>query len=130
MNDDGMQIGAACAWAVLAPLLAFGVLGGLTAGGLLLFPFFLVFVFVYGTPVAVAHVFLVWLPAWLLLKRRYEPGAVAAAALGFACGALPITVIAWASGWMRGVGPVAGLFGGCGLVGGVAFWWRLNRERI
>ncbi|MEA3015751.1 MAG: hypothetical protein QOI38_473 [Sphingomonadales bacterium] len=130
MNDNGMEIGAACAWAVFAPLIAFGLLVGLAGGGILLFPFLLVFVFVYGAPIAAAHVFLVWLPAWLLLKRRLEPGAAAAAALGFACGALPITVIAWAWGWMTGVGPFAGLFGGCGVIGGFAFWWRLNRERI
>jgi hypothetical protein len=130
MNDDGMEIGAACVWAVFAPLIVFGLLIGLTGGGILLFPFVLVFVLIYGAPIAVAHVLLIWLPAWLLLKRRFDLGAAAAAALGFACGALPITIIAWAWGWMGAVGPVAGLFGGCGLVGGVAFWWRLNRERI
>jgi hypothetical protein len=123
-----MEIGAACAWAALAPALGFSALFALAAGPLI--PFAILALASIAVPIAAAHVLLVWLPVWLLVSRWRRPGWVTAAALGFVCGAAPIGVIAWAGGWFDFAGSASALFGACGLVGGGTFWWRLERDRI
>jgi hypothetical protein len=123
-----MDLGPACAWAALVPSLGFSVLLGLAAGPF--FPIAVVYILVFALPIAAAHVLIVWLPAWLLVSRWFRVGAFGAAALGLACGGLPILVIAWAGDWLESADGVALLFGGCGIVGGGAFWVRLNRDKL
>jgi hypothetical protein len=98
-------------------------------------------------PVAALHAVLLGLPLYMVLSRRREPGLALSAAAGFVTGMLPVLaleLIVWPpplgdigallGGAESGRELSAGLerwaqwlaapvfFGGCGAVGGAAFW--------
>ncbi len=95
--------------------------------------------FVAAMLVAAGHALLLGLPLYHLLSRKGRPGAATAMICGLAVGAAPSLIlalliepgsgtVAGGSGWWHWLEQRAALlgiplfFGGCGLVGGLAFW--------
>ena len=122
MNEElpsGLRLGCAILSAILAPLVAVALL----LGGPLGFVVTLPFVFIFGAPIAAAHVLALWLPAWAWASRHGALGWSQSAALGFVCGSLP--VFALSGGDAYGTA----LFGGSGVIGAVAFRATLSWQR-
>ena len=114
MNEElpsGLRLGCAILSAIFAPLIAVALLLGGPLGFVLALPL----VFVFGAPIAAAHVLALWLPAWAWASRHRELGWAPAAALGFVCGALPVFV--FSAGEPFGTA----LFGCSGVIGALAF---------
>lgn len=103
-----VDVPAGMAWAVAAPALAGALLGMIGGPGLA----FAVFLFALG--IAGAHVVLLALPVYGLLRLiGWEPGAGTALVAAPVIGALPAGIL---------VSPDIGLWGGLfGLIGGGAF---------
>jgi hypothetical protein len=71
-------------------------------------------VMLFGFPLALLHVLLLALPAYLLLRRRWPVTWANSAVLGLLIGALPTAVLS------EGLTTLAST-GACGLVGGLVF---------
>lgn len=122
-DPSGLRLGCATLNAIFVPLLGVVVLIGSSTGEPLSVLAAIPFVFILGFPIAAAHVFALWLPAWIWISRHARIGWLQAAALGLVCGALPSLLLSGAEPATTAV------FGGSGLVGGLAFWLTLAWER-
>jgi len=124
MKDDpsGRRFACACAAALLVPVLAAGGLFGLDSppaarAGILFLSL------LFGLPIALLHLLVLALPAYLVLREYWSLSWWAAALGGFVVGAIPVGLLALGT-----VDPssdaVTLSFGGglLGLSGGVAFW--------
>jgi O-antigen ligase len=116
LNDpeDETPLGCASIGAVAAPVLPlalFAISGGVA-------PFFTIVPLALA--VAALHVVILFLPAWVLLSRRFTLSWAGGGALGAVCGALP---------WLFLFPRAAGFFSLCGLVGGLAFVATVKRLR-
>ena len=72
-------------------------------------------VLLFGAPVALLHVFLIGVPLYLALRRRWRLRWWSAPLAGFLIGALPMALLFQSLEGMW-------FFGLCGLVGGLVFW--------
>lgn len=139
MAATGASIATTIAGIILILLLA----GVHIIGVLQLFLMLVLFGFVFGTPVALAHILLLGLPAWLLFDRWRPIGQTGAAAMGAVIGATPATIFAGFNGLeiatgtmlaipiaeagdVAGIFKVAALFGAGGAAGALAFRARLS----
>lgn len=113
-RDAGL-IGCATIIAIVVPLLAVSLLMAASAGTLLHIGSVFVFVLMFGTPIAAAHVILLWLPAYFFATRESELSWPGAAALGLVCGGLPCFLL------LEAEPGATALFAGSGLIGGLAF---------
>ena len=114
-SRSGVVIFCACACAVLAPL---SVLATIIAWGEANAYFWFntaLVVLLFGVPIATAHMLILWLPAYCLLSRNRELHWHEAAALGAVCGAFPTFILS------AGAPGLVTVFGGSGLIGGLAF---------
>ena len=122
---DPAEVAKAIVAAILVPVVPVTLLFSAAAGPLIVlaFPYALLF----GVTIAALHVLPLWLPAYLMLRRVGAMGWWQAALLGFLCGGGPSYIFAFPAPSSGGIGIFLGL---CGLVGGLAFHWRLERLNI
>jgi hypothetical protein len=111
--------------AILAPVVPMAILFGSASGPamLLVVPCALLI----GVAIAALHVLPLWLPAYLLLRHFGAMGWWQAGLLGFLCGGAPSYFIAFPA---SDATPRGMFFGLCGVVGGLAFHWRLERDNL
>ena len=79
----------------------------------------LVVVAVLGIPVALLHILLLALPAWLVVRRRWRVGWVNSALFGVVIGTVPGALLG------SDLDALAGL-AACGMFGGLVFWLMLR----
>jgi hypothetical protein len=122
------EVGFACATAVAAPAVLVGMAGlaSMVVGGGFLALVIGLYGFIFAFIVAAAHVLLLGLPAYLLLRRIAEPGWLLCGTCGLALGAAPYFLIDVAGGTDPGNAlPVALFLGAMGLIAGLSFRWKL-----
>jgi hypothetical protein len=129
---DREAVADACLAAIVAPaaaIVALGAAGALLGDSLGALLLALIILFV-AIPIAAAHVLLLGLPAYLLLRKVVAPGPPVAALAGALLGIGPIFLFGGDFVWFawNGRAGACGLFAALGLIGGVAFARRLARH--
>ena len=93
-------------------------------------PLILFFGMVFGLPIALGHILILGVPAWLLINLWRPPGWIGTAAIGLVIGAAPITIYGIAA---PPANPLTQLgfgaaFGAAGVAAALAFLRTLRRR--
>jgi hypothetical protein len=117
-----------CMAAIVAPALATAVVAAIFVreGGIGMTLAAVFSVFIWALMIAAAHVLLLGLPAYLLLRRFTTPGWLLCGASGFVLGTAPISFLSTpAAARLDELTPTL-IFAAMGLIAGLAFRWKLH----
>ena len=96
---------------------------GTGAEALIGLPAIIFFGTLFGLPIALGHILILGMPAWLLLNRWPPLGRIGTAAIGLVIGAVPVTIFGFVDPPAYPLTQVAfsAAFGAAGVVGALAF---------
>ncbi|MGF7151789.1 hypothetical protein FHS96_005457 [Sphingomonas zeicaulis] len=99
------------------------------ADALIGLPAIIFFGMIFGLPIALGHILILGMPAWLLLNRWRPLDRIATAALGLVIGAVPVTILGFMNPPAYPLTQVAfsAAFGAAGAAAGLAFLRTLRR---
>ncbi|AHE57159.1 hypothetical protein [Sphingomonas sanxanigenens] len=111
--------GVAMMIAIFMGMMMFG--GG--AEALIGLPAIIFFGMIFGLPIALGHILILGMPAWLLLNHWRPLGRIGTAALGMVIGAVPVTILGFVDPPANPLTQVAfsAAFGAAGVIAALAF---------
>lgn len=86
-------------------------------------PAIIIFGMIFGLPIALGHILILGLPAWLLIDRWRPIGRIGAAAIGLVIGTVPVTIFGFANPPAYASTQIgfSAAFGAAGVVAALAF---------